>query len=1004
MNREKAEKLLAVLLFDDLDASSKEELTAYLQTDDELRERLTDMRMAVKVTSDALENEPELTLSPKRLKKLSRLAIKGNKRSVIFTMRYIATAAAVLAVIALPACFIFMPSLTKVRKLSSSPMALEEAEALRFSEASRGRSHGGEFAASTSVARSDRDNPYWNRSDGIDEAGGISTADKIEAEPPMEEERVIAQVFDFEDAYSDTLKGGAMMGGGRIGGGGSMGGGSYGGGMGGMGSMGGMGGMGGRGGMGYTLNERENLKNSVVDGRSASVPMFEIVDAPASGAATRDEQSLGLNDRGIAGADGRAFGLRTNPPPPPSSPARVTTRSPAPTPTPRPVSPPVPVIAPPDVSGPTPSRTTAVTGTPTPSPDISVSRQPIAPPEPGPGEWGGIAVTGSGRTPQVDVNEEDKAKAPLVGDIPIINSLFKTEATKDSTSLDDTQSEISADEPNKTAREILEANDALTLDQKQALIRELYAKEISKLHEENSRSILNSDEEISELREAANARSIPYSEEINSPRSWKEFQEYLKNDGDLERSAEDIGNLPAASRFKSVPVNPWVMTQRDALSTFALDVDTASYTLSRRYISSGYLPPAGAVRMEEFINYFNYQYPQQSDRTFKVYSEAAASPFAGEGKNLTLLKIGVKARTIGRDQFRPAHLVFVIDTSASMGQPDRLPLIQQALNMLIDGLNPSDRVTLITCSDQAHLLLDAVPVSRHESIREVINAIQPSGTTNLLAGLQLGYASARRAYSAKQINQIVLCSDGVANVGQTEAEAVLKAVAQDRQQGITITCVGVGYGTYNDAFMESLANQGDGRYVFLDSLRQAQRVFVDQLAATLHTVAKDARIQVSFNPERVRRYRLIGYENRDIEDARFRDDTIDAGEVGAGQCSTALYELEMIDGPSASSFDDFGTVFVRYRNVDTGQIEEISYDLENTIVRTRTVEDSPYFYLAATAAQFAEILRESEHVQGRNLKDVLIIADKLSRVLGLDRDVRELAELIRRSENLPRAQ
>jgi len=998
MNREKAEKLLAVLLFDDLDASSKEELTAYLQTDDELRERLTDMRMAVKVTSDALENEPELTLSPKRLKKLSRLARKGNKRSVIFTMRYIATAAAVLAVIALPTCFIFIPSLTKVRKMPSSPMALEEAEALRYSKASRGRSHGGEFAASTSVARSDRDNLDWNRSDGIKVAGGISNAVEMKPEPSTEEERMIAQVFDSEDLYSDTLKGGAMMGGGRIGGGGSMGGGSYGG-------MGGMGSMGGRGGMGNTFNERENRTNPVVDGRSASVPEGEKVYAPASGAATRDELSLGLNDRGIVGDDGRAFGLRTDPPPPPSSPARVTTRSPAPTPTPRPVSPPVPVIAPPDVSGPTPSRTTAVTGTPTPSPDITVSRQPIAPTEPGPGEWRDNAVNGSGPTPPVVVFEEGKANIPLLGDIPIISGLSKTEATKDSTSLDYTQSEISADESNKTAREILEANDALTLYQKQALIQEWYAKEISKLHEANSRSILNSDDEISELQEAANARSIPYSEDISSPQDWKPVakarQEYLSY---LDLFAEDISYLPAASRFKSVPVNPWVMTQRDALSTFALDVDTASYTLSRRYISSGYLPPAGAVRMEEFINYFNYQYPQQSDRTFKVYSEAAASPFAGEGKNLTLLKIGVKARTIGRDQFRPAHLVFVIDTSASMGQPDRLPLIQQALNMLIDSLNPSDRVTLITCSDQAHLLLDAVPVSQHESIRQVINAIQPSGTTNLLAGLQLGYASARRAYSAKQINQIVLCSDGVANVGQTEAEAVLKAVAQDRQQGITITCVGVGYGTYNDAFMESLANQGDGRYVFLDSLRQAQRVFVEQLAATLHTVAKDARIQVSFNPERVRRYRLIGYENRDIEDARFRDDTIDAGEVGAGQCSTALYELEMIDGPSASSFDDFGTVFVRYRNVDTDQIEEISYDLENTIVRTRTVEDSPYFYLAATAAQFAEILRESEHVQGSHLRDVLIVADKLSRVLGLDRDVRELAELIRRSENLPRVQ
>ncbi len=466
---------------------------------------------------------------------------------------------------------------------------------------------------------------------------------------------------------------------------------------------------------------------------------------------------------------------------------------------------------------------------------------------------------------------------------------------------------------------------------------------------------------------------------------------------------EDEPDLPPSSRFKLVPVNPWVMAERDPLSTFALDVDTASYALCRRYIRGGFLPPAGAVRMEEFINYFNYHYPQRTNPTFKVHAEAAPSPFARQDQNLTLLKIGVKARTIGRDQRKASNLILVVDASASMGQPDRLPLVQQALYMLVSRLADVDRVSLITCASEARLHLETVPARERDKIRQAIYAIQPAGPTNLLAGLKLGYATARRSFAPKQINHVVLCSDGVANVGQTEADAVLEEVAADRKQGITITCVGVGYGSYNDVFLEALANRGDGSYVFLDSPRQARRVFVRQLAATLQTVAKDARIQVDFNPQRVRRYRLIGYENRDIEDKRFRDDTIDAGEVGSGQCSTALYELELIGQSSADKQGDLGTVFVRYRNVETGQIEEISSRLSSAIVRRRTVESAPRFFLAAGAARFAEILRQSEHARDGSLTDVLRVVEQVSLALGLDRDVRELADLIRKAEHLPRS-
>ncbi|MCF7972821.1 MAG: von Willebrand factor type A domain-containing protein [Phycisphaerae bacterium] len=460
--------------------------------------------------------------------------------------------------------------------------------------------------------------------------------------------------------------------------------------------------------------------------------------------------------------------------------------------------------------------------------------------------------------------------------------------------------------------------------------------------------------------------------------------------------------LPPASRFKVMPVNPWVLTAQDALSTFALDVDTASYALCRQYIQHGFLPPFGAVRMEEFVNAFDYAYPQRSEPTFSVMAEGAPSPFAEPGQALHLVKIAVKARTVGRDQRRAAHLVFVVDASASMGQADRLPLIQQGLNRLVQALDPEDHVSVVSCSDQARLLADHVSTGDQAALIGTVTAIQPSGSTNLMAGLQLGYATARQYFKAGQINQVILCSDGVANVGATEAQSVLEAVAEDRKQGIMLMCVGVGYGAYNDVLLEALANQGDGRYVFVDAMDQVDRVFVQPLAAALQTVAKDARIQVKFDPDTVRRYRLVGYENRDIKDEQFRDDTVDAGEVGSGQCATALYEIELVRGVRGNG-SDLGTVFVRYQDTDTHRFEEIARPLTRSVIKTRTVAQSPRFYLAASAARFAEWLRQSEHTRTTTLPQIQRVMDQVSAALPLDQTIQELADLMRQADGLPRA-
>jgi Ca-activated chloride channel family protein len=357
---------------------------------------------------------------------------------------------------------------------------------------------------------------------------------------------------------------------------------------------------------------------------------------------------------------------------------------------------------------------------------------------------------------------------------------------------------------------------------------------------------------------------------------------------------------------------------------------------------------------------------------------------------------------VGRDQRKAAHLVFVVDASASMGQADRLPLIQQGLNRLVQALAPEDRVSVVSCSDQARLLADQVSAGDQSALISTVSAIQPSGSTNLLAGLQLGYATARKYFQSGQINQVILCSDGVANVGATEAESVLEAVAEDRKQGIMLMCVGVGYGAYNDVLLEALANQGDGRYVFVDAPDQVDRVFVQPLAAALQTVAKDARIQVKFNPDAVRRYRLIGYENRDIKDEQFRDDTIDAGEVGSGQCATALYEIELVSTRSGRE-SDLGTVFVRYQDTDTHRFEEIARPLTRSMIQVRKVADSPRFYLAASAARFAEWLRQSEHARATTLGQIQTVMDQVSAALPLDQNIQELTDLIGQAEGLPRA-
>jgi Ca-activated chloride channel family protein len=450
--------------------------------------------------------------------------------------------------------------------------------------------------------------------------------------------------------------------------------------------------------------------------------------------------------------------------------------------------------------------------------------------------------------------------------------------------------------------------------------------------------------------------------------------------------------------FQHYGVNPFISTEDDALSTFALDVDAASYTIARRYIELGHLPDPGEPRVEEFVNFFNQDYAEVED-DFGIFLDGAPSRF---GSGYHLLRIGIKARSIAAHERPCANLVFVIDVSGSMAREDRLELVKRALGLLVEELRSDDRVGIVVYGSQGRVLLPPSTIRDDRRILDAIAGLSPEGSTNAEDGLMLGYEMARRIYRDGEINRIILCSDGVANVGRTGPESILEHVRGEADRGIYLTAVGFGMGNFNDVLMEQLANKGDGNYYYVDGLDEARRVFVENLTGTLQTVARDAKVQVEFNPARVDRYRLLGFENRDIADRDFRNDAVDAGEIGAGHEVTALYEVKIAgrtrSGPIAT---------VRLRHTPAGREEEGPRQARE-ISRTFDARDlarsfeaaSPRFRLDATAAEFAEILRHSYWAKDSSIEDLLPIARGLERELRNDPAVGEFADMVDRAAGL----
>jgi Ca-activated chloride channel family protein len=441
--------------------------------------------------------------------------------------------------------------------------------------------------------------------------------------------------------------------------------------------------------------------------------------------------------------------------------------------------------------------------------------------------------------------------------------------------------------------------------------------------------------------------------------------------------------------FQHYGVNPFIDTEDDALSTFGLDVDTGSYTVARRYLSDGNLPDPASVRVEEYLNYFKYGAAPPRRGDFAITAEGAPTPFA-KGDRYRVLRFGIHAREIDTTHRKPAVLTFVVDVSGSMAREDRLGLVKKALFALLDQLRPGDEVALVVYGSRGRVLLE--PTSDREAVRFAIDRLTPGGSTNAEEGLVLGYDLAARAFRRDGINRVILCSDGVANVGRTGPDSILGRIEREAQRGIELTTVGFGMGNYNDVLLEQLADRGNGRYAYVDTFREARRIFVENLTGTLQTIAVNAKVQVEFNPKVVARYRLLGYENRDIEDRRFRDDTVDAGEIGAGHVVTALYEIKLQERPPQGQ--PVATLRLRYRPEAGGEFVEVAHEVGMNDIAASWGEASPALRLATLVAEFAEILKGAYWAKEGDLGDVFRRAQRLLPSFPGDADVAEFVALV----------
>jgi len=458
---------------------------------------------------------------------------------------------------------------------------------------------------------------------------------------------------------------------------------------------------------------------------------------------------------------------------------------------------------------------------------------------------------------------------------------------------------------------------------------------------------------------------------------------------------EEPDALGGSNQFEPVGTNPFVVATHDPLSTFGADVDTASYDLFRSYARSQSLPPPDSVRLEDFVNAFPYDYPApdpEAEVPFAIHLEAAPNMV---GRETTVLRVGIQGKVVPPQEKRPANLVFLVDVSGSMAED--LDLVQSVLRGTTNLLEPDDTIAIVTYAGSAGTLLPATPVSQKELILEKIDALISGGSTNGAGGIHAAYAEAEGAFIEGGINHVLLCTDGDFNVGVSSTDALEELIVDKRESGVTLTVLGFGFGNVNDAMMERIAGSGNGIYGYIGSDADAAEYVSERMLQTLVHIAKDMKIQVEFNPEHVFAYRLLGYENRAIADEDFRDDIVDAGEIGSGHRVTALYELvfaadslptneaapDLDDGAAYEgavevSASDLVLVKVRYKQPGASAEDpasEVAATLTPSAVHDALDHSGSDLQWSVAVATFAEMLKQSPYADPAALPALQLVVD-----------------------------
>ncbi|WP_066801580.1 vWA domain-containing protein [Moraxella oblonga] len=444
----------------------------------------------------------------------------------------------------------------------------------------------------------------------------------------------------------------------------------------------------------------------------------------------------------------------------------------------------------------------------------------------------------------------------------------------------------------------------------------------------------------------------------------------------MHRQAEVAYTPPNHENYQDKTPNPINDTTKNALATFSIDTDTGSYANTRRHLNDGALPPTNAVRIEELINYFNYDFSQairQNDAPFLVSTETVSSPWKQTNH---IIKIAIKADDPTADKFSknnelpPANLVFLVDVSGSMDENDKLPLVQASLKMLTKNLREQDTISLITYAGNTEIVLPATSGKETAKIMSAIDHLTASGSTNGEAAIKLAYAQARQAFKKDGINRILMMTDGDFNVGVSDVDDMLEIIRRERDSGVSLSTFGFGQGNLNDHMMEQVADNGNGNYSYIDSLSEAKKALIDEMSATFNTVAKDVKVQVEFNPNTVKEWRLIGYENRVLASEDFNNDKVDAGDLGAGKAVVALFEITpshqkgMLDDSryqpktiDNKKSDELGYLKIRYKSPNGNTSKLIEFPIKNQV--TKPSHDLKF---AMAVAGFGQLLTQSPYV------------------------------------------